>query len=106
MPDAPQGDMPGWRDTHVRVEGPIVAHLQRLFIGHWVRYSPIALEGDEYFPALAATGTQRVALAACDAGRRRNPFYRALLGAIGAGATSRAADRRPTWCRRAACCAH
>jgi len=80
----PQGDKPGWRDTHVRIEGPIVAQLQRLFIGHWVRYSPIALEGDEYFPALAATGTHRVALAACDAGRRRNPFYRALLGAIGA----------------------
>jgi len=78
------GARPGWRDTHVRVEGPIVTHLQRLFMRHWVRHSSIALHGAGYYPPLAAAGTQRVALAACDAGRRRNPFYRALLGAIDA----------------------
>jgi len=76
--------VPGWRDTHVRVEGPIVTHFQRLFMRHWVRHSTIALHGAGYYPPLAAAGTQQVALAACDAGRRRNPFYRALLGAIDA----------------------
>jgi cardiolipin synthase len=75
---------PGWRDTHMRVEGPIVAQLQRLFMRHWGRHSSIALRGTHYFPPLAAAGTQRVALAACDAGRRRNPFYRALLAALDA----------------------
>jgi cardiolipin synthase A/B len=75
---------PGWRDTHVRVEGPIVAQLQRLFMRHWSRYSSIALRGLNYFPPLAPAGAQRVALAACDAGRRRNPFYRALLAALDA----------------------
>jgi cardiolipin synthase len=75
---------PGWRDTHMRVEGPIVAQLQRLFMRHWARHSPIALRGDGYLPPLAPAGTQRVALAACDAGRRRNPFYRALLSALDA----------------------
>jgi cardiolipin synthase A/B len=75
---------PGWRDTHVRVEGPIVAQLQRLFMRHWSRYSSIALRGTHYFPPLAPAGSQRVALAACDAGRRRNPFYRALLAALDA----------------------
>jgi cardiolipin synthase len=75
---------PGWRDTHVRVEGPIVAQLQRLFMRHWSRHSSIALRGTHYFPPLAPVGTQRVALAACDAGRRRNPFYRALLSALDA----------------------
>ena len=77
-------DKPGWRDTHVRVEGPIVAQLQRLFMRHWSRHSPIALRGTHYFPPLAPVGTQRVALAACDAGRRRNPFYRSLLSALDA----------------------
>jgi cardiolipin synthase len=84
----PAGDTaagsPGWRDTHLRVEGPIVTHLQRLFMRHWVRHSAIALHGADYYPPLAEAGRQQVALAACDAGRRRNPFYRALLGAIGA----------------------
>jgi cardiolipin synthase A/B len=75
---------PGWRDTHVRVEGPIVAQLQRLFMRHWGKHSSIALRGTRYFPPLAPVGTQRVALAACDAGRRRNPFYRALLSALDA----------------------
>jgi cardiolipin synthase len=75
---------PGWRDTHVRVEGPIVAQLQRLFMRHWSKHSSIALRGMHYFPPLAPAGTQRVALAACDAGRRRNPFYRALLSALDA----------------------
>ena len=75
---------PGWRDTHVRVEGPIVAQLQRLFMRHWSRHSSIALRGTHYFPPLAPAGTQRVAVAACDAGRRRNPFYRALLSALDA----------------------
>jgi cardiolipin synthase A/B len=75
---------PGWRDTHVRVEGPIVAQLQRLFMRHWSKHSSIALRGSHYFPPLAPAGNQRVALAACDAGRRRNPFYRALLSALDA----------------------
>ncbi len=75
---------PGWRDTHVRVEGPIVAQLQRLFMRHWGKHSSIALRGTHYYPPLAPVGAQRVALAACDAGRRRNPFYRALLSALDA----------------------
>jgi cardiolipin synthase A/B len=77
-------DKPGWRDTHVRVEGPIVAQLQRLFMRHWSKHSSIALRGSHYFPPLPPAGNQRVALAACDAGRRRNPFYRALLSALDA----------------------
>jgi cardiolipin synthase len=86
---APAGDgtdpaKPGWRDTHVRVEGPIVAQLQRLFMRHWSKHSSIALRGTHYFPPLAPAGPRRVAVAACDAGRRRNPFYRALLSALDA----------------------
>ncbi len=82
--EAAAGGKPGWRDTHVRVEGPIVAQLQRLFMRHWGKHSSIALRGTHYFPPLAPVGNQRVALAACDAGRRRNPFYRALLSALDA----------------------
>ena len=81
---AGEAPKPGWRDTHVRVEGPIVAQLQRLFMRHWSKHSSIALRGTHYFPPLAPVGNQRVALAACDAGRRRNPFYRALLSALDA----------------------
>jgi cardiolipin synthase len=73
-----------WRDTHLRVEGPVVAHLQRLFTTHWRQASMRPMEAATYFPPLRPAGEQRVALAACDAGRRSNPFYRALLAAIDA----------------------
>jgi cardiolipin synthase len=82
--DSTEPPRPGWRDTHVRVEGPIVAQLQRLFMRHWSKHSSIALRGTHYFPPLAPVGAQRVALTACEAGRRRNPFYRALLSALDA----------------------
>ena len=83
-PDRGGDAKPGWRDTHMRVEGPVVAQMQRLFMRQWSRQSSIALRGTNYFPPLAPVGTRRVALAACDAGRRRNPFYRALLSALDA----------------------
>lgn len=73
----------GCRDLHLRVEGPIVQRLQRLFISHWQRHSTTSLPLARYHPPLAAVGTQRAALAASDAGRRRNPYYSALLAAIG-----------------------
>ena len=73
-----------WRDTHVRVVGPLVAELQALFIAHWNRHAgePIALA--DPLPPLAHQGPHRAAVASCEAGRRRNPFYRALLRAIDA----------------------
>ena len=78
----------GWRDLHVRIEGPAVSRLQRLFVGHWKRHAGFALPSAHYFPPLAVVGTQRVAVAASDAGARRNPYYSALLAAID-GARSR-----------------
>jgi len=79
---------PGWRDIHVAVEGPVVQRLQRLFIAHWQRFANVPMQQARYFPPLPPAGTQRVGVAACDAGRRPNPYYNALLGAID-GARSR-----------------
>ncbi|MGZ9030016.1 MAG: phospholipase D-like domain-containing protein [Burkholderiaceae bacterium] len=71
-----------WRDTHVRIEGPVVAELQQLFLDHWRASSRKSAQPANYFPSLAVAGSERIAVAACDAGRRRNPLYRALLRAI------------------------
>jgi cardiolipin synthase len=79
---------PGWRDLHVRVDGPVVARLQHLFVQHWERHARCALGAADYFPPLHAAGTQDVAVAASDAGHRRNPHYRALLCAIAAARAS------------------
>jgi cardiolipin synthase len=71
-----------WRDTHLRIEGPVVAELQQLFLDHWRASSRRPPQPANYFPSLTAAGTQRISVTACNAGRRRNPLYRALLAAI------------------------
>jgi len=40
-----------WRDTHLRLEGPAVAHLQRVFAEGWDFAAEEDLRGPEYFPA-------------------------------------------------------
>jgi cardiolipin synthase len=47
-----------WRDTHYRVEGPVVAQMQAAFSDNWIKVSGDVLQGDGYFPPLAPCGTQ------------------------------------------------
>jgi len=42
-----------WRDTHFRVEGPVVAQMQGVFMDNWIKTSGAVLHGAEYFPGLA-----------------------------------------------------
>ncbi len=39
-----------WRDTHMRVTGPFVAELQRLFVGRWLQNRKESLWSERYFP--------------------------------------------------------
>jgi len=39
-----------WRDTDVRVEGPVVEHLQEAFAENWLEATGLLLEGPAYFP--------------------------------------------------------
>jgi cardiolipin synthase len=51
------GRQPGhWRDTDVRVEGPVVAELQAAFAENWLEATGIALGGEKYFPAMLPRG--------------------------------------------------
>ena len=75
-------DAPPWRDAHLRLAGPLVAELQTLFIAHWNQHAPCTIQPADYLPTLPRAGKLRGAIASCDAGRRRNPFYRALVKAI------------------------
>ena len=57
--DAWQGNAePGrWRETHFRVEGPVVGHLQGGFMDNWIQLRAEALHGKDYFPELKPAGT-------------------------------------------------
>ena len=45
-----------WRDSHLQVEGPVVAQMQAVFIDNWIKVTGDVLHGPSYFPALAPVG--------------------------------------------------
>jgi cardiolipin synthase A/B len=51
-------DKDHWRDTHYRIEGPVVAQLQAAFLDNWLKVSGLVIHGDDYFPPLAPAGNQ------------------------------------------------
>jgi len=52
-------DADHWRDSHYRVEGPVVAQMQATFIDNWTKVSGDVLHGADYLPAIAAAGDAR-----------------------------------------------
>lgn len=61
--DAPEH----WRDTHFRVEGPVVAQMQAAFIDNWMRSRAAVLHGEGYLPRLRPVGEQRAQMFKCSA---------------------------------------
>ena len=51
-------DKQHWRDSHFRVEGPVVGQMQAVFADNWTKATGVVLDGAAYFPALAARGSQ------------------------------------------------
>ena len=45
-----------WRDTHFRVEGPVVAQMQAVFTDNWMKTTGAVLSGEGYFPSLQPAG--------------------------------------------------
>jgi cardiolipin synthase len=45
-----------WRDTHFRVEGPVVGQMQAVFTDNWIKSTGVVLDGDEYFPPQQVAG--------------------------------------------------
>jgi cardiolipin synthase len=71
----------GWRDTHIKIEGPAVATLQYSFINNWVRQAGGDLPKADYFPLLSAAGDKMVRVLASEPDRDSS-IYKSLLVAI------------------------
>jgi cardiolipin synthase len=71
----------GWRDTHIKIEGPAVAALQYMFIDAWVTQDAGELREHNYFPSLKPVGDKllRVLATKPDAGFE---IYRAFVLAV------------------------
>jgi cardiolipin synthase len=48
-----------WRDSHYKVEGPVVAQMQAVFMDNWIKVSGDVFHGERYFPPLPPVGTGR-----------------------------------------------
>jgi cardiolipin synthase len=71
----------GWRDTHVKIEGPAVAAFQWAFVNNWVRQEAGELPEANYFPPLAPAGDKIVRVLATDP-ERGFEIYKSLVLAI------------------------
>ncbi len=71
----------GWRDTHIRIEGPAVAALQYAFIDNWVRQDAGELPPAEYFPRLAPAGDKVMRVLATSPDRD-SEIYKSLMVAM------------------------
>jgi cardiolipin synthase len=71
-----------WRDTVARIEGPVVADLQRVFLDTWTHQKGVPLPPRNWFPAVAPTGNQTVRILASSPGDDQPLFYISLLRAM------------------------
>ena len=73
----------GWRDTQVRVEGPVVAQFQRAFLDDWLLQDCGASPEARYFPPAQPRGGMRARLVKADPQAGESEMYGELLKAIG-----------------------
>jgi cardiolipin synthase len=75
------GDLP-WRDTHLRLEGPVVAELQKLFIGTWAVQKGPELSARHYFPPLEQRGDEVVRAIGSSPDEPYSLIYVTLISAL------------------------
>jgi cardiolipin synthase A/B len=71
-----------WRDTHVRIDGPVVAEFQKLFLASWEKQQGSPLPQRSYFPELNAQGNHIVRAVGSTPDARTSVLYLTLMSAI------------------------
>jgi cardiolipin synthase len=71
-----------WRDTHLRVEGPAVESLQRLFAEDWDFAAGEHLQGPDYFPPPTPAGSVPVQVVASGPDQNLKAIRQVYLAAI------------------------
>ncbi len=56
----------GWRDTHIKIEGPAVAAFQYMFINAWIKQEAGDLPERNYFPPQKTVGSKLIRVLATD----------------------------------------
>ena len=71
-----------WRDTDLRIEGPVVADLQKLFLATWQEQKGEALAQRNWFPAVRRTGNEVVRAIGSNPDEAYSQIYATLISAI------------------------
>lgn len=88
-PGPERGIEDGWRDTHIRVQGPAVRQLQALFFESWAeagKRAEVRTE-DGYFPALQPAGDALVTIVGNDSESDDRSLYGTYLAAFTSAST-------------------
>jgi cardiolipin synthase len=76
------GERAAWRDTHLRIEGPVVGEFQKLFMQTWAKQRGAPLAAASFFPALAAKGGEMVRAIGSTPDDAHSLIYLTLISAI------------------------
>ena len=71
-----------WRDTHLRIIGPVVGEFQKLFIATWQQQKGDALANKNYFPTPTLQGNEVVRAIGSSPDEPYSQIYSTLLSAI------------------------
>ena len=90
IPGNTPGNTPGkqpaktqpWRDTHLQIDGPVVAEFQKLFIETWTKQKGEALAARAYYPALTAQGSEVIHAIGSSPDDEYSLMYATLISAI------------------------
>jgi cardiolipin synthase len=88
MPDGTKEEKTPWRDTHLMVEGPVVAEFQKLFMETWSKQKGEALPERKYFPQPVQKGKEVVRAIGSSSDDGGGQMYNTLVSAINSAETS------------------
>lgn len=76
-----------WRDTHMRMAGPVVKEFQKLFIGTWEQQKGAPLAAKNYSPEIGSQGNEIVRAIGSSPEEPFSQIYATLLSAINSAET-------------------
>jgi len=81
-----EGKFP-WRDTHLRMAGPVVSEFQKLFMATWAQQKGDPLAARMYFPVSGSKGNEIVRAIGSSPEEPFSQIYATLLSAINSAET-------------------
>jgi len=81
-----EGKQP-WRDTHLRMTGPVVSEFQKLFIATWTQQKGAPLAAKNYSPEISSKGNEVVRAIGSSPEEPYSQIYATLLSAINSAET-------------------